>query len=333
MSRPSRTLSRSGLSLPELGLGCATLSFDPAPDAITEACAMLQDAVAQGIAYFDTAPLYGEGLSERLTGDALRGTSGVYLSSKVGRMLCPDDRGSGYMPFRVTFDYTRAGILRSFEDSLQRLGLAHIDILFVHDLGQRTHGDRADAQLTTFFDGGGYRALEELRDAGVIGAFGLGVNEIEICRAAMARGDFDLFLLAGRHTLLERTEALPFLEDCAKANTDIVIGGPFNSGLLVGGATYDYRAIPDEIAARRRVLLDYCTRHGVEIGAAALQFPLRHPVVKSVIPGPRTRAELRQIIAWSEAQIPTAFWEGLAQLDAEDSEDACARRNTREDKG
>lgn len=314
MKAQHRTLTRSGLALSEIGLGCATLAFDAAPDAVLGARAMLAQAQNLGITYYDTAPFYGRGLSERLVGDALRGNAGTVLSSKVGRLLHPDPAADPGMPFTVAFDYSYEGIMRSVEDSFQRLGLATIDMLYAHDLGRHTHGDAAEAQLRAFFDGGGYRALEGLRKAGDVKAIGLGVNEIAICQQAMAHGDFDVFLLAGRHSLLERTDAMGLFQDCARVGTDIVVGGPFNSGLLVGGATYNYGAIPEDIAARHQTLLAYCHGQGVEIGAAALQFPLRQPIVKSVIPGPKSPHELQQIAQWADAEIPEAFWTGLEEL-------------------
>ncbi len=311
----TRTLTRSGFALPELGLGCATLAFDAAPESLAKAREMLAHAVDAGMTYFDTAPFYGSGLSERLVGDAVRGKN-IVVSGKVGRLLVPDGAVSTHMPFRVEYDYSHDGILRSVEDSLQRLGLSHIDILFAHDLGVYTHGENAPARLAEFFDGGGYRALNSLRADGTVRAIGLGVNEIAICEQVMERGYFDLFLLAGRHTLLERTASHGFFEACAKVGTDIVIGGPFNSGLLVGGQTYNYRAVPEGIAARHQKLVAYCEAHQVDIGAAALQFPLREKVVKSVIPGPKTTSELCQIFDWMEQDISTPFWDGLAELNA-----------------
>ncbi len=311
-----RTLTRSGLSLSELGLGCATFAFDPSTPALAQARTMLSDALCAGINHFDTAPFYGRGLSERMVGDALRATPGRVLSSKVGRLLQPDHTAPTYMPFRVDFDYTYDGIMRSVEHSYQRLGLDRIDILYAHDLGRHTHGDDADAQFKAFFDGGGYRALEELRTSGDVRAIGLGVNEVEICQKSLNHGDFDVFLLAGRHTLLERTGALSLFDACAKHGTDILIGGPFNSGLLVGGLTYNYREIPAEIAAQQKALLAFCMDHSVDIGAAALQFVLRHPIVKSVIPGPKKPTELAQILTWYKAEIADTFWselDGLAQ--------------------
>ncbi|MEP4247647.1 aldo/keto reductase [Tateyamaria sp.] len=308
----TRKLTGSEVRLSEIGLGCATLAFDATPTALADSRDMLTAAYKAGIRYFDTAPFYGRGLSERLVGDALLGRDYI-LSSKVGRILDPEVSAPTHMPFNVTFDYSYDGIMRSVEDSFQRLGLCKIDILYAHDLGNHTHGDDADKHFRDFFEGG-YRALSELRATGVVEAIGLGVNEVEVCEQAMKHGDFDLFLLAGRYTLLERTDALEFFDACADANTDIVIGGPFNSGLLVGGGTYNYRAIPDDIALRHRILLDYCRAQEVDIGAAALQFPLRHSVVKSVIPGPKNTTEFQQIQRWKDIEIPDQFWAGLKDL-------------------
>ncbi len=310
----TRVIKRRNLSVSEIGLGCATLAFDAAPHAIDAARQMLNAAHGMGLSYFDTAPFYGRGLSERLVGDALRGTSGVLLSSKVGRLLLPDSGASTHFPFRVTFDYSYDGIMRSFEHSFQRLGLAKIDILYAHDLGRHTHVENAAAQYSSFFDDGGYRALEELRDAGDVSAIGIGVNEVSICHQVMQEGQFDVILLAGCHTLMKRTAALDLFSECAQAGTDIIIGGAFNSGILVGGDTYNYRPIPDVVAHRHQQLQNYCAEQGVAIGAAALQFPLRHDVVKSVIPGPKNLAELQENIAWYNTDIPEAFWTGLDSL-------------------
>ena len=314
MMTATRTLTRSGLALPELGLGCATLAFDASPDALQGARQMLGDALDADITYFDTAPFYGRGLSERVVGDALRGKD-VVVSSKVGRLLRPDATASTHMPFRVEYDYSHDGVLRSVEDSLQRLGLDKIDILYVHDLGIHTHKENAAARLAEFCDEGGYRALDRLRADGTVSAIGLGVNEVKVCEQVMEYGTFDVFLLAGRHTLLERNGSRDFFDTCSKAGTDIVIGGPFNSGLLVGGQTYNYGSVPDDIVVKHQQLVAYCKAHQVDIGAAALQFPLRESVVKSVIPGPKTPQELKQILSWMTQDIPGWFWDGLIDLD------------------
>lgn len=314
----TRKLTRSELVLPELGLGCATLAFDADAESLRHAREMLRDALNNGITYFDTAPFYGSGLSERLVGDAIREYPTLRLSSKVGRLLSPEPTVQTHMPFQVDFDYTYDGIMKSVEHSYQRLGLSKIDILYCHDLGRHTHANNAPDHFNDFVNGGGFKAMEELRRSGEVSAIGLGVNEIAICEQVMEYGSFDVFLLAGRHTLLERNGALKFFEHCANAQTDIIIGGPFNSGLLLGGSTFNYRAIPEDVAARYQKLVDYCKDHNVEIGAAALQFPLRHQLVKSVIPGPKTRHELAQIIKWYNTTIPDGFWSELEQLERSD---------------
>lgn len=325
MPLPQSTLTRSGLGLSRLGLGCASLAgiFRPVPEA--DARATLSNALDAGVTYVDTAPFYGHGLSERLAGDSLRGRKNVVVSSKVGRLLRPGvhaDPGAWVtaLPFTPEYDYSYDGVMRSWEDSLQRLGLDRIDILYIHDIGNLTHGEDAGPALFETAMTGGYRALEELRAAGAISAFGLGVNEVAVCEAAMARGDWDVFLLAGRYTLLEQSPLDGLMKTCAERGTDIVIGGPFNSGVLVGGDSFDYGAIPPEIAAKVQAMTRVCDAHGVALPAAALQFPLAHPVVKSTIPGPRTPGELTQILDWWAQDIPAALWADLkdqALLDAD----------------
>lgn len=305
-------LTRSGLCLPELGLGCATLANDYSPKGITAARSTLAEAKDTGITYFDTAPFYGVGLSERLVGDAVRDNNKIIISSKVGRILVADGSVTSGLQFRVEYDYSYDGIMRSYEHSQQRMGCAKIDILFAHDLGSETHGSNDAEQFKTFIDGGGYRAMRELRDSGEVQAIGLGVNETEICLRAMRYGEIDVFLLAGRYTLLERSGAEELFVECEKSDTDIIIGGPFNSGMLVGGNTYNYKAIPEDMQIRYNELCRLCEAHSVEIGAAAMQFPLRSPIVKSVIPGPKTPDELDQICKWADASIPDEFWADLA---------------------
>lgn len=309
-------LTRSGLRVTKLGLGCASLAgiFRPVPEA--EARNTIAEALVAGIGYVDTAPFYGHGLSERLVGDGLRGKVGITLSSKVGRLLRPGamvDPGAwvSALPFTPFFDYSYDGVMRSFEDSLQRLGLDRIDIIYVHDIGDLTHGAEAGLAHFETLMGGGYRALEELRKSGAITAFGLGVNEAVVCREALMRGDWDVFLLAGRYTLLEQDPLDDLLPECQAAGTDIVIGGPFNSGVLVGGETFDYGAVPPAVTRRVQDMARVCAAHSVPLPAAALQFPLAHPAVKSVIPGPRSPAELAEILAWWHHNIPPALWSDL----------------------
>lgn len=275
-------------------------------------------AQSAGITYFDTAPFYGFGLSERLMGDVLRG-SDYTLSTKVGRLLEPgalNDPGAfgwpSALPFRPVFDYSYDAIMRSFEDSLQRMGLDRIDILYVHDIGEMTHGKEANDKHLSDLISGGYRALDELRASGVIKAIGLGVNENEICETMLDHGDWDVFLLAGRYTLLEQNSLNTLIPKCAAANTSLVIGGPFNSGILVGGDTWNYDTAPKEIINRVKKLEAICTDNNVPLPAPALQFPLANPTVASVIPGPRSVEELEQILDWAGFDIPESLWTDLS---------------------
>lgn len=331
-----RRLGRTALSVTQLGLGSAALGnlFRVVPK--DEALAVVREAFAAGIRTFDTAPYYGHGLSERRMGSVLRGLprADYVLSTKVGRVLEPL-RGrplsavahTGYvepLPFEPVFDYTRDGVMRSFESSLERLGVERIDVLLLHDLGRMTHGDRHAAYFRDAMSGG-YRALDELRRAGTIGAIGLGVNEIEVCLEAMEHGDFDCFLLAGRYTLLEQRALDDLFPRCVERGISIVLGGPYNSGLLTGrpraGATWNYAPAPQEVLDRAVRLHEVCRSHGVALEAAALQFPLYHPAVATVIPGSRSVAELRSNLAHFATEIPPALWrdlksEGLVRRDA-----------------
>jgi len=323
---PKREIRRAGLSVSVLGLGAASVGNLYRPVADAEARATLETALDAGLSYVDTAPRYGHGLSERRVGDVVRGRDDVVLSTKVGRLLAPDRRlkGDGErhgfrspMPFEQVYDYTHDGILRSYEDSLQRLGLAHIDILYVHDIGPMTHGDddaRTFEQLTT---GGGFRALEGLRRSGAIAAFGLGVNEWQVCLRAMEHVDLDVVLLAGRYTLLEQTALESFLPAALARQVSVVIGGAYNSGILATGVRgpgphyYDYGEAPPEVVERVRRLEALAERHATPLAAAALQFCLAHPAVVSVIPGLGSVERVRKTLELYDTPIPAAFWADL----------------------
>lgn len=312
---PPNRIGPRGPEVTELGLGCASLAGIFTPVTESDAQATIRSALDAGICYFDTAPFYGHGLSEHRLGHALRDRQAV-ISSKVGRLLWPGamaDPGAWVraLPFTPEFDYSYDGIMRSFEDSLQRLGRDRIDILYMHDIGNATHGDGAGPALLTEAMEGGYRALERLRASGAVGAIGLGVNETQVCLDALDRGDWDVFLLAGRYSLLEQAPLDDLFPACGRAGTDIVIGGPFNSGVLVGGATFDYGRIPGHVADRVRAIEAVCASHGVELPAAALAFCRAHPLVRSTIPGPRSPGELAEIVRWWRMPIPHAFWADL----------------------
>jgi D-threo-aldose 1-dehydrogenase len=214
------------------------------------------------------------------------------------------------MPFDPVFDYSYDGIMRSFEASLQRLGLARIDILLVHDIGARQHGT-AHPRLMRSLRQSGYRALESLRSTGTVPAIGIGVNEREVLLEALEWGAWDVFLLAGRYTLLEQAPIEDLLPKCAAAGTSIVIGGPLNSGILAGRDSWNYAPAPPEIVARAAAIRAVCDRHQVPLVAAALQFPLAHPAVAAIIPGPRSAAEFAGNLELLRRPIPAALWAEL----------------------
>jgi D-threo-aldose 1-dehydrogenase len=316
--RPDSLLDRVGFGGAPLGNLFTPI---PEPDAIRAVTA----AYEAGIRYFDTAPLYGRGRSEHRIGAALRNwpRDSFRISTKVGRLLRPttgrpkDDAAYTDVPaFDVEYDYSEDGALRSLEASLERLGMARADTLFIHDIDRWTHGDAQPARFQEAMTGA-YRALRRLRAQGVVSAIGVGVNEWEVCQQAAEAGDFDGFLLAGRYTLLEQEALTSFLPLCERRGLFVVIGGPFNSGILatgaVEGATYNYRPAPPEIRARVARIEAVCRRHAVPLAAAALQFPLAHPAVRSVIPGARSADEVRANLGLLRVPIPAALWTDLRE--------------------
>ena len=319
-------LGNGGLRFTELGFGAAPLGNLYRPISEDDAQAVLEAAWAAGVRYFDTAPLYGLGLSETRLNRFLRGKprDEYVLSTKIGRLFrvtTPDKRDGLGKWFDVParneiFDYGHDAVMRSLEFSLERLGLDRVDILYAHDLDVFTHKSQValDAKLAEFM-AGGYRALISLRDQGVIRAFGAGVNEWQSCQWMAERGDFDLFLLAGRYTLLEQQALDTFLPFATQRGIGIVIGGPYNSGVLATGpkpgAFYNYDPAPDWVLDRVRLIETTCRRHGVAMVNAAFQFPLRHPAVVSVIPGGQGVAEMQANAAAASTTIPPALWADL----------------------
>jgi D-threo-aldose 1-dehydrogenase len=311
----------------ELGFGSAPLGnlFRPLPD--ETARATLAAAEEAGFGYYDTAPFYGFGLSERRLGDALRHRKDVVLSTKVGRLLAPipgpvdqTQVRHGYatpMPFEPIFDYSYGAVMRIYEASLQRLGLSRIDILYIHDIGRLTHGEQNYARMAELTKGGGLRALEELRENGDIAGFGVGVNEVAACLEVMEHARLDVILLAGRYTLLEQTPLDALFPACEKTGIAIVIGGPYNSGILAVGTKtaaplyYNYEPAPPDIIDKVRRIEAVCDRHDVPLAAAALQFPLAHPLVASVIPGLDSPERVRQTVALYRQKIPDGLWQEL----------------------
>jgi D-threo-aldose 1-dehydrogenase len=320
----------------ELGFGTAPLGNLYRAISDEEAHDVLETAWKTGARFYDTAPLYGLGLSEIRLNRFLRGKDrdSYVLSSKVGRLLraCPPDQRTGIGKFfdtpnrREVYDYSYDGVMRSLEFSLERLGVDRIDILFAHDLDVFTHGswDKAKSYLKAFM-ASGYYALLSLRDQGVIKAFGAGVNEWKPAQWLTERGDFDLFLLAGRYTLLEQESLRSFLPLCETRGIGIALGGPYNSGILatgpVKGANYNYDPAPKEILDKVGRIEAVCKRHGVRLIEAALRFPLHHKAVVSVIPGGQSVAQVEANKKVLSAKIPDALWadlkaEGLLRRDA-----------------
>lgn len=323
MERPV-FITRDGreLAFTRLGFGGAPLGNFPKALTEAEAEATVQAAWASGMRFFDTAPLYGLGLSEARMGAVLRPhPRGDYvLATKVGRVLdpCPEDEVDGGLfmdvpPFKFTYDYSYAGVMRSFEESLKRLELDRVDILFVHDVDGRNHGgvEGSEARIRELINTGGWRALDELRSAGDVAAIGAGVNEWEPCAKLLDVCDPDLFLLAGRYTLLEQEPLHTLFPQCEKRGVGIVVGGPFNSGVLVGGEHYDYAAVPGHIIERVKQLRAVCQAHGVALPDAALQFAGAHPVVVSVIAGAQYASEVEANAASQSRPIPAALWADL----------------------
>jgi D-threo-aldose 1-dehydrogenase len=305
--------------LPILGMGTAPLGNLYRVVSEDEAAATLAAAIAAGIRYFDTAPHYGFGLAERRLGDALATLdpdAQVKLSTKVGRMLVPTNaRGERYGfvnadPFEPMFNYSHDGVLRSFESSLPRLRRDRIDLLLAHDLGHLTHGDAHDHHLRAFLDGG-YRAMRDLKDEGAVGAIGIGVNEVAICNVLLDHVELDAILLAGRYTLLDRS-AEQLLERCHMLGVRVIIGGPYNSGILArdlgGPLHFDYAEPSEEIVTRVQALSAVCAQYDVQLPAAALQFPLRHPAVACVTPGLVGADQVADTMARMAAQLPSALW-------------------------
>ncbi|ACD21207.1 aldo/keto reductase [Paraburkholderia phytofirmans] len=321
-----RRIGRGPLQVTGLGLGTAPLGGLYRDLSDEEAHATIAAAWDAGVRYFDTAPHYGNTKAEHRLGDALRRypRADYVLSTKVGRRFVPrttpfDDKEGWQnpLPFEAIYDYTHDGILRSFEDSQQRLGIVDIDILLVHDIGRVTHGDNHPHYWRQLTEGGGFRALDALRSSGAIKAVGLGVNEGAAILDAMAEFDIDCALLAGRYTLLEQTTLDDLLPACEKRGVSILLGGAFNSGILARGVQgdlkFNYGEAPPEVIERVARLEAVCRTHGVPLAAAALQFPYAHPTVATVLTGARSADELRENAASFELPIPAALWFALRE--------------------
>lgn len=332
--RHPRRLGASEVHTPLLGFGAAPIGnlYRPLPNSVAEGA--VAKALGLGLNYFDTAPHYGFGLSESRLGHALQGrVTDTILSTKVGRVLEPLKEGQsaalrhGFAEapdLEPVFDYSYDGFMRSFESSLTRLGRERVDILWVHDLGRLTHGEDHQHHWQMFTQSG-YRALTELRAEGRVKAIGLGANEWEICAQALDFADFDGFLLAGRYTLLEQGALESFLPLCARRGASVVLGGPFNSGILASGVAgegphyYNYEAAPAGVIGRVAQIEQVCADFNVPLAAAALQFPAAHPQVCSVLAGLADAAQVEQAVTLMNQSLPDEFWQVLKARELLDS--------------
>jgi D-threo-aldose 1-dehydrogenase len=330
--------SRSGaeLSFTELGFGGAPLGNLYRPMTEKDARATLDAAWTVGCRYYDTAPLYGLGLSETRMNGFFRAKprNSFIVSTKIGRLLdlcTPEERSRQGAFFetptrRERFDYSYDGVMRSLEFSLERLGLDHVDVLYAHDVDVYTHGTKeaSDQRIRELMEGG-YKALVKLRESGVIKAFGAGINEWQVAERLARAGDFDMFLLAGRYTLLEQDALDSFLPYCIEKKIGVAIGGPFNSGILaIGakpGARYNYEPASKEILDRVARIEAICRSHHVKLADAALRFSLCHPAIVSTIPGAQKPGEVRRNAEMLAVKIPSALWRDLkaAKLLREDA--------------
>lgn len=326
-----RRIGRTALEVSALSLGTAPLGGLYRDVSDEEALATVDAAWDAGIRFFDTAPHYGHTKAEHRLGAALRRyPRGEYvLSTKVGRRFVPRthpyDGSEGWqdpLPFEAIYDYTYGGILRSFEDSQQRLGIVGIDVVLVHDIGRYTHGERHAHYWQQLTEGGGFRALDELRAAGAVKAVGFGVNEREAILDAMREFDIDCALLAGRYTLLEQAPLDDLLPACIERGVSILLGGAFNSGILArglrGDPKFNYEDAPPAILERVARLETVCRAFDVPLSAVALQFPYAHPAVATVLNGARSAAEVRENAASFERTVPAGLWIALREQDLVD---------------
>jgi len=303
---------RTRLRVTELGLGSAPLGGLFEAVAEDEVHRVVDAAWGAGIRFFDTAPLYGHGLAEKRLGEVLRTKprDEFVLATKVGRLLradAPPEPGQAYVgvpPVNPVFDFSYDGVMRSVDESLARLGLDRIDILHIHD-----PDDHYEEALH-----GAYRALDTLRSEGTISAVGAGMNQAEMLSRFAREANFDCFLVAGRYTLLDRIAAKELLPLCVEHGIAVVAGGVFNSGILAdpnSDTHYNYQPAPAELIRRALELKARCERRGVDLKAAAIQFPLRHPAIPVVLTGPRSVAELEENIRMFQAPIPDELWDEL----------------------
>lgn len=318
------TSTSSSLTSLRLGLGGAPLGNLFSAVSNEEAKALVDAAWAGGCRSFDTAPHYGHGLSERRMGDALRlrPRDSFTLSSKVGRILTPDGHAAtaqhGYvdiLPFNQHWDFSAGGTRRSVEDSLQRLGMSRLDSVYIHDPDAQTHGTNANAVLRQLIDET-LPALQQLKREGLVRAIGLGTNDVGVVLDVLREAELDVLMLAGRYSLLDHSALPVLLPQCLARGVRIALGGAFNSGILAtgtrgGAATFNYAPAAREWLERTAKIEGVCEAHGVPLRAAALQFPLAHPAVHSLMLGARKAGEWTDAVAMMAHPIPPEFWTAL----------------------
>jgi len=313
-----------------LGFGAAAIGnlYQPICDQLAHKT--VGAAIDAGLQFFDTAPFYGFGLSEKRLGRVLaeKALPHIQISTKVGRRLRPYTGQIGSQlregfasnePWEAYYDYSYDGIMRSFDSSLSRLGIDSVHLLLVHDLDYMTHGNAHQGYLRDFLDGG-YRAMEQLKNDGRVNTIGLGVKEVEMCLYALQHFNFDTFLLAGRYTLLDQSAQHAFLPECQSRGIKVHLASPFNSGILATGVLaksskqalyYEYQAAPDTIISRVNAIQTLCTEFEVSLQAAALQFALANPVLDKLVTGFASEHQLVQALAWLQEPIPHEFWQQM----------------------
>lgn len=321
-----RKIGKTNLFVSEIGFGGASIGnlYNECTNAAAKE--VIETCLDLGINFFDTAPEYGHGLSERRMGDTLRSQAkhDYVLSTKVGDILFarhdnspPQSKFINKLPFHLRFDYSYDGVMRAFEDSLHRLGLHSIDILFVHDLDPVIHKEGSFLQHFKTYIDQGYKALDKLRSEGVIKAIGLGVKKWEVCAEAMKYGDYDCHMLQGNYTLLEQPAFDTFMDTCVKKQISILLAGPYASGILatgpVKGAYFHHSEADENILNKVKVIQDICESFHVPLQAAAIQFPLRHPAIASVVVGTASTHSMQQNVEFSQLSIPSALWDALKQ--------------------
>jgi len=320
---PQRTLGRSGLEVSAIGFGAAVIGDLYSPIEESNAVETICQALEKGITLIDTSPLYGHGLSEHRIGAALRHApqSKVILSSKVGRVTDPfsppNNAVTGYSsgaPHAMNFDYSREGTMRSLEQSLIRLGRDQIDLVLVHDLERGAHGNDYEKVFEAAMEGA-VPALTDLREQGIIKAYGVGVNDADAAEKFVRNSDPDAVLLAGRYSLLEQPANTTFLPLAEERNIGVILGGVFNSGILatgtITGCRYNYATAPSDIVKRVTLIESICKKHGISLRTAALQFVFAHPSVSSVVLGAASPLEVEDHLNDFRHPIPKQLWRDL----------------------